>query len=74
MLAFLAPPGAGADRRPRQSLVDFRKVVVGADEAVVVTFDVRARDLTLVDSTGVRFRPAGVWTLRVEGAEAEIEV
>lgn len=77
VLAFLKPPGAGKNRRPRSSLLDFKKVDLAAGAApTILAFDVRARDLTLVGEDGVRHRPEddAPWTLTVEGVDVEIEV
>jgi beta-D-xylosidase 4 len=69
VLAFLIPPGAGTQGRPLKFMVGFEKVLLDAGESATVSFNVTARDLTLVGPTGVREVVLGKWRLSVEGEE-----
>ena len=65
VLAFLVPPGAGADGTPLQELVGWDRVHVRAGQTVTVTIDAPRAAFTLVDARGVRAPRAGAWTLRL---------
>ena len=64
----MIPPAAGLHGRPLKFLVGFEKVELEIGHTATVSFPLHARDLTLVNSSGVRGVVHGEWYLAVEGA------
>ena len=73
VLLFLIPPGAGTGGRPLRELVDFKKLWLEDGERMIVEFDIRAADVTLVDIDGQRQAASGTWRLEVGGAIDALE-
>ena len=70
VLAFSAPPQPGEGGRPIEQLFGFAKVRLEPGQSQSIFFDMRARDLTLVNATGARVVGHGTWSIRV-GVEGD---
>ena len=76
VLVFAAPPLAGQDGNPIQSLVAFDKVHVPAHTTATTVLEITAQHFTLASITGERAASKGVWKLWVghDGQRDAVEV
>ena len=66
-------PATVTGGRPLRELVDFKKLWLEDGERMIVEFDIRAADVTLVDIDGQRQAASGTWLLEVGGAIDALE-
>ena len=76
VLAFLSPPGAGADGLPLKTLAGFARVphLAAGGAAAQVAFALTAFDLSVVREDGARVAVKGAWTVTVgvEGTDTPV--
>ena len=67
VLLFARPPQgvAGVDGAPMQSLVGYRRLLIGVGERMEVEMEVSALDLSYADRAGRRVLPTGEWSVWV---------
>jgi len=65
VMVFVAPPNAGLDGAPLQSLVAYDRVKLAVGEEVALKFDVASHHFTYANVEGLRTAPAGAWKVWV---------
>ena len=74
-LLFMAPPGAGKDGRPLQSLRQFgRAAGVAVGSEAELRLGLSAHDFALTDAAGDLAVAAGLWRIEVAGVVISVTV
>lgn len=73
-LLFAHPPNAGEDGAPLKSLRDYRRTTLAGGGKQTLEFNIKAGDLALTDSKGLRGSRAGAWTIEIGSTKHRLVV